>query len=257
MTARPLITFLRVALAALAVVAAPVSANAQTADPVNREAIERIVREYLVRNPEVLQEAFNELERRQAEAQKVAQATALRQMRGSLTTGAHISVGNPQGDITLVEFFDYNCGYCKRALGDIQGLVKSDPKLRVVLKDLPVLGPESVEASRISLAAGQQVSGDKLFDYHAKLLNTRGRINGERALAVARDLGLDMARLQKDAEGPVVQAALRENSQLAEKLGLNGTPAFIVGEEIIAGAVGQEPLKQAIASARKCGGTNC
>jgi protein-disulfide isomerase len=257
MTARPLITVLRAALAGLVVLAMPAVVGAQTAEAVSREAVERIVREYLVRNPEVLQEAFTELERRQAEAQKVAQASALRQVRGSLTAGAQIAVGNPQGDITLIEFFDYNCGYCKRALGDIQGLVKSDPKLRVVLKDLPVLGPESVEASRLSLAASQQLSGDKLFEYHAKLLNTRGRVNGERALAVARDLGLDMARLQKDAEGPLVQAALRENSQLAEKLGLNGTPAFIVGEEIIPGAVGQEPLKQAIASARKCGGTSC
>ncbi|MDQ4137114.1 MAG: DsbA family protein, partial [Pseudomonadota bacterium] len=166
-------------------------------------------------------------------------------------------VGNPQGDVTLVEFFDYNCGYCKRALADLRTLMKGDPKLRVVLKDFPVLGPESVEASRVGLAVKQQISGDKLFDYHTRLMETRGRVNGERAMAVAREMGLDMARLQKDLDHPEVRAALEENMELGDKLGLTGTPAFVIGEEVISGAVGLEPLRKIVAATRQCGKAVC
>ena len=159
-----------------------------TFDAQQRQAIEQIVKDYLVKHPEVLQEAIAELERRQQEAQKSAQATALNEERETLVNSPHGAlVGNASGDVTLVEFFDYNCGYCKRALADLKILMKADPKLRVVLKDFPVLGPESVEASRVALAVKQQIKGDKLFEYHTKLLETRGPVNGARALAVARD----------------------------------------------------------------------
>jgi len=139
----------------------------------------------------------------------------------------------------------------------VQSLVKSDSKLRVVLKDFPVLGPDSVEASRVALAARKQLQGEKLFDYHMKVMDTRGRVNGERALAVAKELGLDVARLQKDMESPEVRSALQENMGLGDKLGLTGTPAFIIGDEIIPGAVGVEPLKQVVANVRQCGKANC
>ena len=223
-----------------------------------RAEIGRIVKDYLVANPEVLQEAMTELERRSQEAQRVAQASALKESRETLTTSPHGNVfGNPKGDVTLVEFFDYNCGYCKRALADVRALMRSDPKLRVVMRDFPVLGPESVEASRVAVAVKQQLSGDKLFEFHAKLMESRGRVDGARAIAVAREMGLDMPRLQKDTAGADVAAALSENQGLGEKLGLTGTPAFIVGDEVISGAVGIEPLRQVIASVRKCGQAPC
>jgi protein-disulfide isomerase len=223
-----------------------------------KEEIGRVVREYLIQHPEVIQEAIVELERRQTEAQKTAQTAAIRETKDALLTSPHsIVVGNPSGDVTLVEFFDYNCGYCKQALADIQGLMKGDPKLRVVLKDLPVLGQDSLEASRIALAAKAQLSGDKLFEYHTRLLATRGRVGGERATSLAREMGLDVARLQKDASGSEVNAALSENQRLAEKLAINGTPAFIIGEEVIPGAIGQGPLRQAIAGVRQCGHAVC
>ncbi|CAA9353424.1 MAG: Outer membrane protein, partial [uncultured Microvirga sp.] len=200
----------------------PVLAVAQPAfTETQREAIGAMIRDYLVKNPEVLQEAMAELERRQTEGQKAAQATALRDSRESLLNSPRdIVAGNPTGDVTLVEFFDYNCGYCKRALADVRGLVKADPKLRVVLKDFQVLGPESLEASRVSLAVKQQLKGEKLFDYHTKLMETRGRVNGERALAVAKEMGLDMTKLQKDVEGPDVRLAIQENVKLGDQLGL-------------------------------------
>ncbi len=236
------------------------SAMAQTAvfNEQQRQAIGEIVKDYLLKNPEVLTEVISELEKRQNEAQQVAQAGAVKETRQSLLNAPHSYVaGNPSGDVTLVEFFDYNCGYCKKSLSDVQTLMKNDPKLRVVLKDFPVLGPDSVEASRVALAAKNQLQGQKLFDYHAKVLESRGRVNGERAMAVAKEMGLDMARLQKDMESPEVRNALQENMALGDKLSLTGTPAFIIGETVIPGAVGLEPLKQVVANVRQCGKANC
>ena len=223
-----------------------------------RQAIEAIIKDYLVKNPDVLQEAIAEGERRQQETQKLAQASALKESREALVNSPHgVVVGNVTGDVTMVEFFDYNCGYCRKALSDIQALVKADPKLRVVLKDFPVLGAESLEASKVALAAKQQLKGDKLFEFHVKLLESKGRVNGERALAVGKELGLDVAKLQKDAQGPEVKAALAENVGLGDKLGLSGTPAFVIGDEIIPGAVGLEPIRKTIADVRQCGHASC
>src|SRR5690606_26766808 len=217
-------------LGALATGSAAMAQNATFSDQ-QREAIGEIVRDYLLKNPEVLTEVIAELEKRQAEAQRVAQAGALQETRDTLLNAPHSYVaGNPSGDVTLVEFFDYNCGYCKRALADVQTLVKSDSKLRVVLKDFPVLGPDSVEASQVALAARKQLDDAKLFDFHMKVMETRGRVNGERALAVAEEMGLDVARLKKDMASPEVRSALQENMGLGDKLGLSGTPAFIVGD---------------------------
>lgn len=246
------------AFLALSIVSPSALAQEPAFTPAQRQAIEDIVREYLLRKPEILQEVITELEKRQAEAQQKAQATALTEAREALFNSVHGNVvGNPQGDVTLVEFFDYNCGYCKRALADIRELMRSDNRLKVVLKDLPVLGPDSVEASRVALAVKQQISGDRLFEYHARLMETRGRIGAEQALKVARDMKLDMARLQKDMSGPAVAAALSENQMLGQKLALSGTPAFVVGDQVISGAVGVEPLRHAVAMTRQCGRASC
>src|SRR5918993_513881 len=223
-----------------------------------KQAIGAAVRDYLLKHPELLQEVMAELEKRQAEQQKVAQAGALKESRQTLLNAPHsIVAGNLQGDVTLIEFFDYNCGYCKRALPGVRALAKSDSKLRIVLKDFPVLGPESVEASRVSLAVKNQLTGDKLFDFHVKLMETRGRINGERAIAVARELGVDTAKLQRDMESAEVKQAIQDNVVLGDKLGLSGTPAFVVGDEVISGAVGIEPLRNTVAGVRQCGRAVC
>jgi protein-disulfide isomerase len=126
-----------------------------------------------------------------------------------------------------------------------------------VLKDFPVLGPDSVEASRVALAAKEQLKGEKLFEYHARLMETRGRVGGERAMSLAKEMGLDLARLQKDMESPAVRTALQENVGLGDKLGLSGTPAFIVGDEVIPGAVGVEPLRKVVMNVRSCGKAEC
>jgi protein-disulfide isomerase len=227
--------------------------------PTQRDAIGDIVREYILRNPEVIRDAIAELESRTQEAQAQAQAAALRDDKDKIFNSPQdVVAGNPQGDVTLVEFFDFNCGYCKRALADVRELVKRDPKLRVVLKDFPVLGPGSVEAARVALAAKRQLAGPaKQFEFHAKLMELRGPVNGERALGIARDMGLDLARIQKEIQSEDIGAALQENASLGDKLGLTGTPAFVVGEEIIPGAVGLEPLRQAVDNTRRCGKATC
>jgi protein-disulfide isomerase len=251
---------LRAAALAGALLMQPLAGQAQSPafNDQQRQAIEQIVRDYLLKNPELLQDVIAELEKRQQEAQKTAQLSALRDSRDILLNSPRdIVAGNASGDVTLVEFYDYNCGYCKRALSDVRALIKTDPKLRVVLKDFPVLGPDSLEASRVSLAAKQQLKGEKLFEYHTKLMETRGRVNGERALALAKEMGLDMAKLQKDIEGPEVRAAIQDNVKLGDQLGLTGTPAFVIGEEIVSGAVGVEPLKRTVASVRQCGKAMC
>lgn len=245
------------ALASAFLALAPAAAQAPFT-PEQRKAIGEIVREYLVANPEVLQEAFQELERRTQDAQKVAQDEALKSERDRLLNSPHgVVAGNPAGDVTIVEFFDFNCGFCKRALADMRGLLKSDPKLRLVLKDFPVLGPDSVEASRVALAAKRQLKGERMFEYHVKLMESRGRVNGDRAKALAKEMGLDMARLEKDMAGEEVAAAIRENVELGDKLGLTGTPAFVVGDTIVFGAVGAEPLRQNVAAVRQCGKAVC
>jgi protein-disulfide isomerase len=254
-----LLTPLRAAaiLGALAVAPAAMAQNAVFNEQ-QKQAIGEVVKDYLLKNPEVLTEVISELEKRQAQAQQASQAGAVKETQQTLLNASHsYVVGNPSGDVTLVEFFDYNCGYCKRALADVQTLMKTDPKLRVVLKDFPVLGPDSVEASRVALAVKNQLQGPQLLDYHVKVMDTRGRVNGERAMSVAKDMGVDMARLRKDIDSPDVRNALQENMALGDKLSLTGTPAFIVGETVIPGAVGLDPLKQLVDNVRQCGKANC
>ena len=236
----------------------PLPLQAQTFTDGQKDQIRSIIRDYLLQNPEVLQEAMVELEKKQKDAEKAAQTAAMKDFSGALVNSPrNIVVGNPQGDVTLVEFFDYNCGYCKRAAADLRDMMKSDLKLRVVLRDFPVLGPESVEASLVAIAAKNQIKPDKYWEFHQKLLDGRGRVGKEKAIAVAKEFGADAAKLEKDMQSPEVRAALEETMRIGDALKLQGTPAFIVGDEIIFGAVGEGPLKAAIASVRKCGKAAC
>jgi protein-disulfide isomerase len=235
--------------------AAPLRADAP--NPQKAE-IEKIVHDYLMANPEVIRDAIDELERRQKVAEADSRSRAVAQSADKLFNSASQAiVGNPSGDVTLVEFFDYNCGYCKRALEDLAKLVDSDPKLRVVLKDFPVLGPGSTEAAEIATALRLQFKPDKLYAFHRKLLTTRGQIGKAQALAVAKELGADTGRLEKDAKSEETRAALKESMELADSLNLTGTPSWVLGKEVIVGAVGYQQLKSKIDNTRKCGKSVC
>ena len=168
-----------------------------------------------------------------------------------------MTLGNPQGDVTFVEFFDYNCGYCKRALDDMMQLMAKDPKLKVVLKEFPVLGPGSLEAARVGVAVRMQdKTGKKYLDFHQKLLMGRGQADKARAMAAAKEAGLDVARIEKDLASDEVKASLEEAFKLAEKLGLNGTPSYVIGDNVVVGAVGLAALREKVNSAR-CGKATC
>jgi protein-disulfide isomerase len=220
-------------------------------------AIEEIVRNYLIQNPEIMREVFAELERRQQAAQQLAQEEALRDAQDALFAADDVVLGNPEGDVTLVEFFDYNCGFCKRALDDVQQLIEADPNLRVVVKDFPVLGPGSLEAARIGLAAKQQFTPEQNETFHVRLMQSRGQINGERATALAVELGADRAKLEADVNSDAVRDIIAENVDLGDKLGLTGTPAWVIGDRVISGAIGTERLAASIANVRKCGTATC
>ena len=175
----------------------------------------RIVRDYLVAHPEVLQEAMAELEKRQAAAEAEKHKAAVKEHAQALFSSPNqVTLGNPNGNVTFVEFFDYNCGYCKRAMNDMLTLLKDDPKLKVVLKEFPVLGPGSVEAAQVAVAVRMQdKTGKKYLEFHQKLLGGRGQADKAHALAVAKDIGLDMGRLEKDMDSPEVKATLERGLQ--------------------------------------------
>jgi protein-disulfide isomerase len=244
------------ALLLAAPAAAP--AHAQSFNESQRGEIERIVREYLLSHPELLQDVMNELDKRQALAEAEKHRANVKEHGAAIfSSPRQVTLGNPQGDVTIVEFFDYNCGYCKRAMADMLDLIKNDGKLKFVLKEFPVLGEGSVQAAQVAAAVRMQdKTGKKYLEFHQKLLGGRGPADKAHALAVAKEIGLDMARIEKDMASDEAKATIEENLKLADALGLNGTPSYVVGGDVVIGAVGLNTLKEKVNSAR-CGKAAC
>jgi protein-disulfide isomerase len=254
----PSFRLLAPALFALALCGTPPAASAQSFSDSQRGDIETIIKNYLVAHPEVVEDAMTELTKRQTAAEtEKHQETIAKNADAIFNSPRGVTIGNKDGDVTFVEFFDYNCGYCKRAMADMLDLMKTDPKLKVVLKEFPVLGPGSVEAAQVAVAARMQDPvGKKYLEFHQKLLGGRGQADKARAMAAAKDAGFDMARLEKDLASPEVRATIEENFKLAEDMGMNGTPSYVIGKEIVVGAVGLDGLKEKIGVAR-CGKATC
>jgi protein-disulfide isomerase len=242
-----------VLIAAALFLGAPATASAQTFSSDQRQEIEKIVKEYLLAHPEVLQDVTAELEKRQQAAEQEKHRAAVAENNATLFSSPHqVVLGNPRGNVTMVEFFDYNCGFCRRALSDMLDLLKTNPNLKFVLKEFPVLGEGSVEAAHVAVAARMQdTNGKKYLEFHQKLLGGRGQADKTRALAVAKDVGFDMARIEKDMNSDEVKKTIDESMKLAEALGVNGTPSYVVGSEVIVGAVGLDALKEKIAAEHK------
>jgi protein-disulfide isomerase len=244
------------ALLALALCGAPQVASAESFSDGQRGEIETIVRNYLVSHPEVLEEAMAELQKRQAAAEAKKHEAAISSNAETIFNSPRgVVLGNKDSDVTFVEFFDYNCGYCKRAMTDMVELLKSDSKLKVVLKEFPVLSQGSIEAAQVGVAVRMQAP-QKYLDFHQKLLTARGQADKAHALAVAKDIGLDVARVEKDMASPEAKATIEESFKLAEEMGMNGTPSYVIGKQIVIGAVGLEGLKEKISTAR-CGKATC
>src|SRR3954451_15955056 len=252
----PSLRLLAPALFALAMFGAAAPASADSFSDAQRTDIEGIIKNYLVTHPEVLEEAMAELTKRQAAAETQKHEASVAQNSDAIfNSPRQVVLGNKDGDVTFVEFFDYNCGYCKRAMTDMMDLMKSDPKLKVILKEFPVLSQGSVEAAQVGVAVRMQAP-QKYLDFHQKLLGGRGQADKAHALAVAKELGLDVARIEKDMASPKSKATIEENFKLAEDMGMNGTPSYVIGKQVVIGAVGVEGLREKISTAR-CGKATC
>jgi protein-disulfide isomerase len=224
-----------------------------TAAPLDRAAVETIVKEYLLQNPEILQQAFAALEQKQAAAEEERRVSAINAQRDVIfNSSRQVVLGNPKGNVTLVEFFDYNCGYCKRAMGDLVRLLNEKPDLRVVLKEFPVLGRGSTEAAQVAIAVNS-IAPERYLDFHVNLLGHEGPVDRAAALDVAEKLGLPMDKLSEAMTAPLVSETIEEVYGLATALGINGTPSYVVGDKVLVGAVGYDTLVADVDDA--CSGT--
>jgi len=224
-------------------------AAAQSFSPEQTKAIEEMVRAYILKNPEIIREAVEALQaKEQQSADERRMATAAQLKDQLLNDPAAPVLGNPAGDVTLVEFFDYRCPYCKKAAPVVEQLLKEDGKIRRVMKEFPILGPESVFASRAALAAKMQ---DRYEPFHKAMIGAKGALDQDMVFRLAKEAGVDVARMKRDMNAPEVEDALRRNRELASALEITGTPAFIIGNDFVPGAAELETFKTLVARARK------
>jgi protein-disulfide isomerase len=230
-------------------------AAAETAP--SRLEMEGVIRDYLIKNPEILLEMQHVLEEKQKEEQRIAHLEVIRSARGEIFNSAHDGiVGNPDGKTTIVEFFDYNCGFCKRAQQDMQALTAADPELRFVLKEFPILGPDSQKAHVVSMAF-RALMPEKYDEFHNQLLGGTGRAGEASAMKIALSLGADEAKLREEMKNPAIMQAFEETYDLASRLSITGTPSYVVGNEVVFGALGREVLGEKIALAKSCADATC
>lgn len=210
--------------------------------------IQALIKEYLVKNPEVVIEALTAYQNKeQADAGK-AFKEKYSQHKDFLTSSSAPFAGNPKGKVTVVEFFDYNCGYCHRAVEDVTKLIEADKDVKVIFHDYPILSESSGEASRYALASQKQ---DKYFEFHQKLMKYSGQKNEDAYKKIATELGLDFDKLKKDADSKEVREALEKNTEVARDLGINGTPAFIFNDNLVPGYIGVDDMKRMVENQRK------
>jgi protein-disulfide isomerase len=245
------------ALAAL-VLPLPTTAQDSSSRPgglseLQRQEIEALIGQYIRNHPEVILESVRNMQNREQADQQRRQQEALASRRDEIERDPASPVaGNSAGDVTLVEFFDYRCGYCKSVFPAVQRLLKDDSKVRYVLKELPILSPESRIAARLALAVWR-VEPKRYFALHAKLMEARGDLTQARIFELARDAGVDVERARREMDNPEIERTLAQNMELANALGINGTPGFIVGEKLIPGAIDIETLKKLVEEARRNG----
>lgn len=216
-----------------------------------REAIGAIVREYLLRNPDVLTEVSQELERRQKLAEDAQRKNVIAENADEIfRSSTDFVTGNPQGDVTMVEFFDYNCPWCKKSMPIIKKLLETDGKLKIVFKEFPILGEGSEYAARAAMASQAQ---GKYLEFHLALYEHAGKIDAQAVDEIAQSVGIDMKKLKADMQSADIAAAIDRNIKLAQTLGISGTPAFVVGTNLIPGYLPPDELQAAVQEVRKTG----
>ncbi|WP_420347267.1 DsbA family protein [Pelagibius sp.] len=237
------------ALAVVAGNALPAGAEEPTAlNPAQTEAVRALLRDYLIENPEIVVEALQVYEQRQQAAEAERRQAALVAQRSTLNDDPGSPVlGNPEGDVTIVEFFDYRCPYCKSIATAIRDLVAEDPNIRLVMKEFPILSQESVDAARAALAAERQGLYE---DFHFALMERGGSMSEPEVMAVAESVGLDLERLRADMRAPEIEEALRRNYAVGDAIGITGTPAMVIGNTVVPGLVSIDRLRELVAQAR-------
>lgn len=246
-------------LAAAALVLLPVAlpTSAGALDDAQKKEFGAFIKEYLIANPEIMLDVQDALEKKQQDARLQQASAAVKDNQEALFASKHdIALGNPDGDVTIVEFFDYNCGYCKRALSDMDAIIAKDKNVRFVLKEFPILGPESEAAHKVS-DAFRKIAPEKYGDFHRALMTAEGRHGEESAIEVASSLGVSEEQIRKMMTENPNDASVKEAYQLATSLGITGTPSYIVGNEAMFGAIGSEAIEQKLANVRKCGEATC
>ena len=218
-------------------------------DPAFQQAVEQVVEQYIRAHPEVIEQTLQALQvkREAEERERVRNLIATKQAELLNDPNSPVS-GNLDGDVTVVEFFDYRCGYCKRVAGAVTQLQKDDPNIRVVYKDFPILGEASVFAARAALASKAQ---GKHLTFHEALLDSKEELTQETILKIAAAVGLNKKQLNTDMQNPNLQATIERNRTLAKELGINGTPGFIIGTELVPGAMDLKDLKNLIRQVRQ------
>jgi protein-disulfide isomerase len=225
------------------------NANDAPLTPKQAEAVRKIVRDYILENPEIIGDAIEALQEKTRRAIEAENAKLIAEKRKEIENDPATPVGgNLKGDITIVEFFDYNCGYCKQVHVPLMDLLKKDGKIRMVYKELPVLGKVSVLAARVALATHMQ---GKYVEFNDALMRSRGQITEDSLFAMAKELGINVEKLKKDMRSPEIEKALEANEELARLLSIRGTPAFIIGDQVVRGAPDPEGLRLLVVEARK------
>jgi protein-disulfide isomerase len=216
--------------------------------PAQKAEVQKLIRETLIKHPEIIVQAVQELRRRQQAEKAAALKTKLKEKRKELLANpADPVVGNPKGNVTIVEFFDYNCVYCRRVKSALDAVVAKDGQIRLVYKEFPILGPGSAFASRAALASMRQGKYEK---FHNAMFAFRGRLGASQVLSIAKAVGLDIEKLKTDMKDPAIAALIKKNHALAQSLGISGTPAFVIGEELVPGAIPADELAQHVSNAR-------
>jgi protein-disulfide isomerase len=233
---------------AFLIVAGTPAISAEALTDAQKKNVEAVIQNYLLENPEIITKALEVLQARKIEAEERESKAALTAQRSRLFDDPTSPVGgNPDGDVTLIEFFDYRCGVCKRVHPIVAKLMKGDPKIRRVYKEWPILGPDSVLAARAALASRKQ---DKYFAFHNAMMEARSRLNRDVIMRIAKRVGLDTAQLARDMESPEIGRVLQVNRALAQALKLNGTPSFVIEDTLLRGGRDLATMKKLVADAR-------
>ncbi len=228
-------------------------AAAQSLSDADKDAINAQIRAYILDNPEIIVEAMQVLEQRNQDAQAQADRDLLASLGDDLTNDGYSHVaGNPDGDVTVVEFLDYRCGYCKQAHDGVQALVAGDRNIRLVIKEFPILGPDSTFAARAAMATMRQ-SSDLYMRLNDAFMRHRGELDQGAVMRIANSVGVDIERLSQDVQDPAIAANIRETYALARRLDISGTPAFIIGGQIVRGFLPYDDLKEIVEDQREQG----